>query len=93
MEGQFVCDKGDELGIRGFSLGIGNRVPKEPLKGVQIASVPGNFDGVADGPFHTAGGGLEGLCHLGVEYLGDGIGVLTARLGNLLDGVCEPYKD
>ena len=28
---------------------------------------------MADGSFHPAGGGLEGLRHLGVEHLGDGI--------------------
>ena len=28
---------------------------------------------MADGPLHPAGGGLEGLGHLGVQYLGDGV--------------------
>ena len=28
---------------------------------------------MADGSFHTAGGGLEGLGHLRVQYLGDGV--------------------
>ena len=28
---------------------------------------------MADGTLHTAGGGLEGLRHLGVQYLGDGV--------------------
>jgi hypothetical protein len=41
---------------------------------------------VADSSFHTAGGSLECFGH---QYLGDGVGVLTARLGSLLDGVCE----
>ena len=78
---QFVSDKGDELTIRGFSLGIGNCVPEEPLQGVQIPSVPGHFDGVADGALYAGRGGLECFCHLGIQYLGDGIGVLAARLG------------
>ena len=40
---------------------------------------------MADGSFHSGRGGLEGLCHLGVEYLRDGIGGLAARLGVLPD--------
>ena len=73
LQGQFVCDKGDKFGIRGFSLCIADCVPKEPLKGIQITSVPSYFDGMADGSFHSTGCGLEGLGHLGVQYLGDGI--------------------
>ena len=36
---------------------------------------------MTDGPFHPAGGGLEGFRHLGIQDLGDGVGVLSARLG------------
>ena len=72
---QFICDKRNELTIGRFSLGIRNCVAKEPLEGIQIAPIPCHFDGVADGPFHTAGGGLECFGYLGVQYLGDGIGV------------------
>ena len=81
---QFVCDKRNKFRIRGFSLGIADGIAEKSLQSVQIASVPGDFDSVADGPFHPAGGGLEGLCHLGVEYLGDGIGGLAARPRGLL---------
>jgi len=49
------------------------------LQRIQIASVPGNLNGMADGTLHSGRGGLECFCHLGVEYLGDGIGVLSAR--------------
>ena len=63
---QFVRNQGDKFGIRGFSLGIGNCVPKEPLKGIQIATIPGNLNGMSDSTFHAAGGGLECFCHLGV---------------------------
>ena len=75
MKLQFVSDKGDEFGIRGFSLGIADSIAEKSLQRVQVASVPGNFDGMADGAFHTAGRGLEGFRHLGVEHLGDGIRV------------------
>ena len=72
---ELVCDQGDEFRICGFSLGIAHCVSKEPLQGIQIASVPGYFDGVTDGTLHSRGCGLEGLCHLGIEHLGDGVRV------------------
>ena len=80
---QLISDQRDEFGIRGFSLGVADCVSKEPLKGIQIASVPCHFDGVSDGPLDSAGGGLEGFCHLGVEYLSDGIGVPYGPPGSL----------
>ena len=78
---QLVSNKGDKFRIGRFTLCIGNRVTKEALQGIQVSPVPGYFDGMADGPLHPGRGGLEGFCHLGVEYLGDGVGVLAARLG------------
>ena len=72
---QFVSDKGDEFGIRGFSLGIADGIAEKSLQRIQIASVPGYFDGMADGSFHSAGRGLECLCHLRIQHLGDGIRV------------------
>ena len=85
MEGQFVSDKGDEFGIRGFSLGIADGIAEESLERVQIPSVPGHLNGVPDSPLHTAGGGLECFCHLGVQYLGDGVGVPYGPPGGPLD--------
>ena len=73
LEGQFICDKGDELTIRGFSLGIADGIAEKSLERIQVASIPSYFDGMADGTLHTAGGGLESFCHLGVKHLGDGI--------------------
>ena len=89
---QFVSDQGDEFGIRRLTLRIADCVSKEALQGVQVTSVPGYFDGVADGTLHTAGCGLECFRHLGVQDLGDGVGVLTARLGALPDALFETYK-
>ena len=83
---------GDKFGIRGFSLGIADGIAEKSLKCVQIAPVPGHFNGMADGTLHTAGGGLKGLGDLGVQYLGDGVGVLSARLGSLLDALFETYN-
>ena len=68
-----VRNEGDEFTVRGLALGVTHRVAKEALQGVQIPSVPGDFDGVANGPLYPAGGGLEGLGHLGVQDLGDGV--------------------
>ena len=73
LQGQFVCDKRDKFGIRGFSLGVADGIAEKSLQSVQIASVPGHFNGMADGSFHTAGVGLECFRHLGVQYLGDGV--------------------
>ena len=72
---QFVSDKCDEFRVGRLTFCIADSIPKKSLQSVQITSVPGDFDGVADGPLHTAGGGLECFRHLGVENLGDGIGV------------------
>ena len=77
---ELVSDKRDEFRVGGFSFGVGYRIAEETLQCIQVPSVPGDFNSVSDGPFHPAGGGLEGFGHLGVEYLGDGIGVLSARL-------------
>ena len=76
---ELICDKGDELTVRGFSLGIADGIAEKSLQSVQIASVPGHFDGVTDGAFYSAGRGLEGLCHLRVEHLGDGISLACGQ--------------
>ena len=80
---QFVSNQCNKLRIRRFSLGIGNCVPEEPLEGIQISTIPGDFYGVTDGPFHTAGGGLECFRHLRVQYLCNGIHGLVSPLEGL----------
>ena len=87
---ELVCDKGDELTVRGFSLGIADGIAEKSLERIQIAPIPGDLDGVPDGPLHSGRGGLECFCHLGIQYLGDGIGVLTARLGAFWMGSVKP---
>ena len=89
---EFVRNQGDELRIGGLSLGIGHCVAKEFLQGVQVAPIPGNLNGVADGSLHSGRRGAEVFGYLGIEHLGDGVGVLSARLGALLDATGEPYK-
>ena len=48
LEGEGVCDHGDELRIRRFSLGVGDRVTEVLLQDLDVAAVPGHLDGVAD---------------------------------------------
>ena len=75
LELQFISDQGDELRVGGLALGVADGIAKESLQGVQIAPVPGYLDGVPDRPLHSGRRGAEGLRHLRVEHLGDGIRV------------------
>ena len=43
------CNK---LTVGGLPLGVADGVAEEALQGIQISPVPGDFDGVADGPFY-----------------------------------------
>ena len=70
---ELVRNEGDELRIGGLALGVAHGVAEEPLQGIQIPSVPSHFNGVADGPLYSGRRGLEGLCHLGIQHLGDGV--------------------
>ena len=81
MQLEPVRNQCDKLTVRGLALGVAHRVAEEALQGVEIAPVPGYLDGVADGPFYPAGGGLEGFGYLGVEDLGDGVRELSAHAG------------
>lgn len=71
----------DELTIGGLALGIAHGIAEEALQRIQVAPVPGDFNSVANGPLHPAGGGLEGLGHLGIENLCDGVRGLSAHAG------------
>ena len=70
---ELVRNQGDELRIGGLALCIGHGVAKESLQGVQISSVPGDLDGMANGTLHSGRRGAEGLGYLRVEHLGDGV--------------------
>ena len=78
---QLVRNQGDELRIGGLALGVGHRVAEESLQGIQIAPVPGDLDGMANGPLYTGRRGAKVLGHLRIEHLGDGVACLTARWG------------
>ena len=64
-------------------------VSKQGINGIHLASVPCHFNGVADGPFHAAGGGVAFFCNGGIQLLGDmpagGRGVLFS----VIDLVCR----
>ena len=66
---KLIGNQRDKFGIRGFSLGVADGIAEESLQSIQIPSVPGHFDGMADGSLHPAGGGQEGLRHLGYNTL------------------------
>ena len=80
---QFVSDQRNKLRVRGFSLGIADGIAEKSLQSIQIAPIPGHFDGMADGPLHAARCGLECFRHLGVQYLGDGVHGLVSPLEGL----------
>ena len=75
MQLELISYKRNKFRIRRLALRIADGIAEKSLQSVQVASVPGYFDGMSDGPFHSAGGGLECLGHLRVQYLGDGVGV------------------
>ena len=70
---ELVRNQGNKLTVGRFALGVGNRVAEESLQGIQVAPIPGDLDGVADGPLHSGRRGTEGFCDLRVQYLGDGV--------------------
>ena len=72
---ELVRNQGDELRIGWLSLGVADGVAEEPLQRVQIAPVPGNFDGVTDGTLHSAGGCPKGFRYLGIEDFRNGVRV------------------
>ena len=80
---KLICDKGNEFRICGFAFRVADSIAEKSLECVQIAPVPGYFNGMADSSLDSAGRGLEGLCHLGVQYLGDGIHGLVSPLDGL----------
>ena len=79
LQGKLVCNKRNKFGIRGFSLGIADGIAEKSLQSVQISSVPCNLNSMSNCSLNTTGGGLEGLCYLGIEYLGDGVSLACGQ--------------
>ena len=70
---ELVSDKCNKFGISRLAFCIADSIAEEALEGIQVTSVPGNFNSVSDSAFYAAGSGLESLCHLGVQDFRDGI--------------------
>ena len=81
---QFVSNQGNKLRIRGLTLGIADGIAEKSLQSIQITSVPGHFDGMADGTLHSGRRGLECFGHLRIQYLGDGISLACGQQGERL---------
>lgn len=67
---QLIRNHGDKLRISRLASGIMNGVPKVRIEHIYIASVPCHLNGMADGTFHSGGGGLISLGNGGVKLLG-----------------------
>ena len=80
---ELVSNQGNKFGIRWLALCVTDSITEKSLECVQIAPVPGNFDGVSDCPLHSGRRGLECFRHLGVQDLCDGIGVPYGPPGSL----------
>ena len=68
-----VGDHGDEFTVGRLAAGIVDSVAKEGIQHINIASVPCNFDGVANRAFNAAGSRIICFCDGRVQLLGNGI--------------------
>ena len=66
---QFVSDKRNKFRIGRLSFCIADGIAEEALKGIQITTIPGDFDGMPNSTLHSAWGSLECFCHLGVFFI------------------------
>lgn len=82
LELQAVGDEGDELAVRRLALRVRHRVAEEALQRLQVAAVPRDLDGVADGALDARGRRGERLGHLRIEHLGDGVDNIHVIDGN-----------
>ena len=66
-----------------------HRIAEKGIDGVYLASVPCYFDGVADGPFHAAGGGVAFFSDGRIEFLCDMPAAAEVVLFSVIDLVCR----
>lgn len=59
LQPQLVREQRNEFRVGGLSLAVIHRVAEKGIDGVQVASVPCDLNGVADGTLHTGRGGVE----------------------------------
>ena len=72
-QSQIVGNHGNELRIGGLAAAVLDGVAEIGVERVDVAAIPRDLDGVADGSLHTAGGGAEFLGDGGIEDLRDRI--------------------
>ena len=82
LELQAVGDEGDEFAVRRLALRVRHGVAEEALQRLQVAAVPRDLDGVADGALDARGRRGERLGHLRIEHLGDGVDNIHVIDGN-----------
>ena len=63
---KLICNKCNKFRISRLTLCVADGIAEKSLQSIQVATIPGHFDGMADGTLHPAGGGLECFRHL--EY-------------------------
>ena len=83
-----VSNQCDKLRICGFSLMVVYGVAEKGINGIYLASVPCYFDGMADGTFHAAGGGVAFLCDGRIQFLRDVPAAAGGILFSVIDLVC-----
>ena len=68
---QLVRHKRYKFAIGGLVVLAVDVVAEEGVEVLDLAPGPGHLDGVADGPLHLAGGGVEALGDARIQLLGD----------------------
>ena len=86
IQPHLIGDHCDKLRVGGLAAQVVDGVAEIAVEGIHIAPVPRHLDGVADGPFHPAGGGAVFLGDFRVQALGDGVDVLRLVHGEQ-DGI------
>lgn len=56
LQAETISHHRDEFAVRGFCFRVGNRVAEQGGNGIDIAPVPGYFNGVTDSSFDAGSG-------------------------------------
>ena len=86
IQPHFVSYHRNEFAVGRFSPQVMDGVAEVAVESIHISPVPCNFDGVADGTLHAAGGGAVFLSDFRVQTLGHGVDVLRLVHGEQ-DGI------
>ena len=71
LQTKFISNEGDKFGVCGFAFVFADSIAKETINKVYFATAPGYFNGMADRPFHSAGGSVAFFRNGRVELLCD----------------------